>query len=187
MPRLAAVALALTCAATLIACGGSSSSSSGSAGATAGGAAAGGGNAAGFAKFRDCLKAQGVDVPPGRPGGGGGNGYGPPAGGAPQQQTPAQQKAMQACAKYRPQGGLRGGGGGGGQQNIAAFKPYLQCLKAQGLAIDINAGFGALRGLKRDDPKLQPALKACASKLPQRPQGAPPAPASSSAGTATQP
>jgi hypothetical protein len=186
MPRLAAVALALTCAATLVACGGSGSSSSGS-GSSAGANAAAGANSAAADKFRSCLKAQGVDVPPG-PGAGGGGGAGGGAGGGygqRPQRTPAQQKAMQACAKYRPQGGGFGGGGGGGAQNIAAFKPYLQCLKDQGLAIDINAGFQALRGLKRDDPKLQPALKACASKLPQRPQGAPPASATPSTTTTT--
>ena len=181
MPRVAALALALICAATLVACGGSGSSSSGS--GSSAGANAAGANSAAADKFRSCLKAQGVDVPPG-PGAGGGGGAGGGYGQRPQR-TPAQQKAMQACAKYRPQGGGFGGGGGGGAQNIAAFKPYLQCLKDQGLAIDINAGFQALRGLKRDDPKLQPALKACASKLPQRPQGAPPASATPSTTTTT--
>jgi hypothetical protein len=166
-----AFALVLACAATLAACGGSSpsASSAGSAGGSAAGTAAGGRNSAAFAKFRDCLKAQGVDVPPGRPGGGD-NGYGPPPAGGQPQQTPEQQKAMQACAKYRPQGAAPGGAG---RQNAAAFTPYLTCLKAQGLNVDVKAGFNALRGIKRDDPKLQPALKACASKLPQRPQGAP--------------
>ena len=190
MPRSAASALVLTlalaCAATLAACGGSSSS----AGAPAGsGATAGGRDPAAFAKFRDCLKAQGVDVPPGRPAGGG-NGYGPPPtgpngqppAGARPQQNAAQRKAMQACAKYRPQGAGPGGAGG---QNAAAFTPYLNCLKAQGLDVDVKAGFNALRGLRQDDPKLQPALKACASKLPQRPQGAPPASATPSTTTTT--
>jgi hypothetical protein len=168
-----ALALILVCAAALAACGGSSPSSSsstsaaGGSSASAGGAGAGGGNAAGFAKFRDCLKSQGVTIPPRGQGAGGGGGYGPPAGGQPQLSA-AQQKAMQACAKYRPQGA---GQGGGFRQNAAAFKPYLTCLKAQGLNVDINAGFNALRGISRTDPKLQPALRACASKLPQRPGG----------------
>ena len=184
-----ALVLALVCAAaTLSACGGSSPSSGASATTPAGGAA-GGPNSAAFAKFRDCLKAQGVTVPPG-PGRGGG--YGPPPGGANggppagggTQQTPEQRKAMQACAKYRPQGA---GPGGGGRQNAAAFTPYLNCLKAQGLNVDVNAGFNALRSIKQNDPKLQPALKACASKLPPppRPQGAPGSTSTTPAPTST--
>jgi hypothetical protein len=180
-----ALALVLACAATLAACGGSSSSA-GSAAPTTAGTAAGGNNSAAFTKFRDCLKAQGVDLPPGR-GAGGGNGTPPtgtngqPPAGARPQQSPEQQKAMQACAKYRPQGA--GPGGGAGQQNAAAFTPYLNCLKAQGLNVDVKAGFNALRTIKRDDPKLQPALKACASKLPQRPQRAPGASSTTPGGT----
>jgi hypothetical protein len=96
----------------------------------------------------------------------------PPNGGAPGggfANNPKFQAAMKACAKLRPQG-LRGGPGARGpQQNIKAFTPYLTCLKAQGLDIKISDGFNALRNLKRDDPKVQAALKTCQSKIPQRP------------------
>jgi hypothetical protein len=86
--------------------------------------------------------------------------------------NPKLQAAMKACAKLRPQG-LRGGAAGGGtrgpQQNIKAFTPYLTCLKDAGLDIKVSDGFNALRDLKRDDAKVQAALKACQSKIPQRP------------------
>jgi hypothetical protein len=134
-----------------------------------------------------------------RPGGGQGSGYGPPAGanGAPPAGTdgtpptgtngtppaggaprggfadnPKFQAAMKACAKLRPQGlrnGRGGPGGAGPQQNIKAFTPYLTCLKDQGLDIKVSDGFNALRNLKRDDTKVQAALKTCQSKIPQRP------------------
>jgi hypothetical protein len=160
----------------LAACGGSSgANSSANAGTT---------QNASRAKFDQCLKDQGV-TPPSRPpgGAGGGNGNGPPVGGGNGQPPgggpgagggdPKFAKALQACAKYRPQG-AGGGGRPGGQQNIQAFTPYLTCLKDQGLAVKVSDGFNALRNLKRDDPKVQAAFKACQSKLPQRPQGAPP-------------
>jgi hypothetical protein len=99
----------------------------------------------------------------------------PPAGGAPGggfANNPKFQAAMKACAKLRPQG-LRGGRGGPGvgspQQSIKAFTPYLTCLKDQGLDVKVSDGFNALRNLKRDDPKVQAALKTCQSKIPQRP------------------
>jgi hypothetical protein len=80
---------------------------------------------------------------------------------------------MKACAKYRPQGqgagGGRPGGPGGGQQNVKAFTPYLNCLKSAGLDVKVSDGFNALRNLKRDDPKVQAALKSCQSKIPARP------------------
>jgi hypothetical protein len=86
--------------------------------------------------------------------------------------NPKFQAAMKACAKLRPQG-LRGGRGGPGagspQQNIKAFTPYLTCLKDAGLDVKLSDGFNALRNLKRDDPKVQAALKSCQSKIPQRP------------------
>ena len=72
--------------------------------------------------------------------------------------------------------GLLGAGGYGGQRNgnrprfdIKAFTPYLTCLKGQGLDVKVSDGFNALRNLKRDDPKVQAALKTCQSKIPQRP------------------
>ncbi len=105
----------------------------------------------------------------------------PPAGGDGQPSTtapptgggfannPKFQAAMKACAKLRPQG-LRGGPGARApQQNIKAFTPYLTCLKDQGLDIKVSDGFNALRNLKRDDTKVQAALKTCQSKIPQRP------------------
>ena len=79
---------------------------------------------------------------------------------------------MKACAKFRPQGlrnGRGGPGGAGPQQSIKAFTPYLTCLKDQGLDIKVSDGFNALRNLKRDDAKVQAALKTCQSKIPQRP------------------
>jgi hypothetical protein len=135
----------------------------------------------------------------GRPGGGQGYGYGPPAsgGGTPPTGTdatppagtdgqpptgappaggfagnPKFQAAMKACAKLGPQG-LRNGRGTPSasrpQQSIKAFTPYLTCLKDQGLDIKVSDGFNALRNLKRDDAKVQAALKTCRSKIPQRP------------------
>jgi hypothetical protein len=205
MSRLAtpvSVLALLGTTAALAACGGSSGASS-SAGAT--GTTAGGAQGATMAKFQQCLKDQGVQLPQRPPGGGngGGNGGGPPVGADGQPRTgtngtppaggrfggdPKAQKAMQACAKYRPQGAFRGGNGGGGgggpQQSIAAFTPYLTCLKSAGLDVKVADGFNALRNLKRDDPKVQAALKACQSKIPQRPQGAPSQTAPS--GTAAQ-
>jgi hypothetical protein len=167
----------------LAACGGSSAgnSSAKSGTTTSGTAQTGTTQTASRAKFDQCLKDQGV-TPPSRPQGGGGNGYGrpgggngqPPAGGPGGGGDPKLGQAMQACAKYRPQGGRGGpGGGAGGQQNIQAFTPYLTCLKDAGLDVKVTDGFNALRNLKRDDPKVQAAFKTCQAKLPQRPQGAP--------------
>jgi hypothetical protein len=177
MPRLASslsVLVLATATVALAACGGSSGGSSGANSSAQSGTT----QNASRAKFDQCLKDQGV-TPPTRPQGGGGNGYGPgggngqpPAGGPGGGGDPKLGQAMQACAKYRPQG-AGGGRPGGGQQNIQAFTPYLTCLKDQGLAVKVTDGFNALRNLKRDDPKVQAALKACQSKLPQRPQGAP--------------
>jgi hypothetical protein len=99
----------------------------------------------------------------------------PPAGGAPGggfANNPKFQAAMKACAKLRPQGlrnGRGGPGGAGPRQNIKAFTPYLTCLKDQGLDVKVSDGFNALRNLKRDDTKVQAALKTCQSKIPQRP------------------
>jgi hypothetical protein len=101
----------------------------------------------------------------------------PPAGGAPGAggfaANPKFQAAMKACAKLWPQGlgAGRGGPGTGGfrQQNIKAFTPYLTCLKNAGLDIKVSDGFNALRNLKRNDPKVQAALKSCQSKIPARP------------------
>jgi hypothetical protein len=181
----------------LAACGSSSGGdSTNSAGAPAG-QGQGANQSAAFKKFQDCLKDNGVTLPDRgrRPGGGQGNGYGPPAGGdgtppagtdgTPPTGTngtppagggfadnPKFQAAMKACAKLRPQGlgnGRGGPGAAGSQQNIKAFTPYLTCLKDQGLDIKVSDGFNALRNLKRDDAKVQAALKTCQSKIPQRP------------------
>ena len=195
MPRLTTPLSVLAVAGAsiaLAACG----SSSGGAGTDSAGASGGQGQnsnqSAAFTKFQDCLKDNGVTLPDRgqRPGGGQGNGYGPPAGGdgtppagtdgAPPAggapgggfaDNPKFQAAMKACAKLRPQGlrNGRGPGGAGPQQNIKAFTPYLTCLKDQGLDIKISDGFNALRNLKRDDAKVQAALKTCQSKIPRRP------------------
>jgi hypothetical protein len=153
---------------------------------------------AAFKKFQDCLKDNGVTLPDRGRRPAGGQGYGPPASsdgtpptstnGAPPSETngtppaggapggfannPKFQAAMKACAKLRPQGlrnGRGGPGGAGPQQNIKAFTPYLTCLKDQGLEFKVSDGFNALRNLKRDDAKVQAALKTCQSKIPQRP------------------
>jgi hypothetical protein len=168
----------------LVACGSSDDGSAGTAASTSKSGGTGTQNAA-FAKYRQCLKDNGVTLPDR-----GGNGQGgPPPGtstdgtppaGAPQGGFPGggqadakTQKAMQACAKLRPQGSFRGGYGGNRapQQDIAAFKPYLTCLQDQGLAVKVADGFNALRDLKQSDPKVQAAFKSCQSKLPQRPSG----------------
>lgn len=97
----------------------------------------------------------------------------PPAGGAPGAggfaDNPKFAAAMKACAKLRPQGLRNGRGRVGPTQSIKAFTPYLTCLKSAGLDIKISDGFNALRNLKRDDPKVQAALKSCQSKIPARP------------------
>jgi hypothetical protein len=100
----------------------------------------------------------------------------PPAGSAPGgggfADNSKLQAAMKACAKLRPQGlrdGRGGPGGAGPQQDIKAFAPYLTCLKDEGLDIKVSDGFNALRNLKRDDAKVQAALKTCQSKIPARP------------------
>ncbi|HEX5924804.1 MAG TPA: hypothetical protein VFY45_13295 [Baekduia sp.] len=196
MPRLTTPLSVLAVAGAsiaLAACGSSSGGdSTNSAGASAG-QGQGANQSAAFKKFQDCLKDNGVTLPDrGRQSGGGqGNGYGPPAGGDGTPPTgtngappaggapgggfadnPKFQAAMKACAKLRPQGlgnGRGGPGGTGPQQSIKAFTPYLTCLKDQGLDIKVSDGFNALRNLKRDDTKVQAALKACQSKIPQRP------------------
>jgi hypothetical protein len=141
------------------------SSSSGGGGASSTNSSAGEGQStdqsAAFKKFQDCLKDNGVTLPDRgqRPGGGFAD-------------NPKFQAAMKACAKLRPQGlrdGRGGPGGAGPQQSIKAFTPYLTCLKDQGLDIKVSDGFNALRNLKRDDTKVQAALKTCQSKIPQRP------------------
>jgi hypothetical protein len=100
----------------------------------------------------------------------------PPAGSAPGAggfaANPKFQAAMKVCAKLRPEGLRDGRGGPGGarpQQDIKAFTPYLTCLKGEGLDIKVSDGFNALRNLKRDDAKVQAALKTCQPKIPARP------------------
>jgi hypothetical protein len=182
----------------LAACGSSSGGGSASSTNSSSGPGQSTDQSAAFKKFQDCLKDNGVTLPNRgqRPGGGQGYGYGPPAGGdgtppAGTEGTPPTgtdgtppaggapgggfadnpkfQAAMKACAKLRPQGLRSGRGGAGPQQNIKAFTPYLTCLKDQGLDIKVSDGFNALRNLKRDDTKVQTALKTCQSKIPQRP------------------
>jgi hypothetical protein len=158
----------------LAACGSSSGGSSASSTTASAGQGQSADRSAAFQKFQDCLKDNGVTLPNRGQRPGGGQGYGPPAGagGTPPAgggfaNNPKFQAAMKACAKLRPQG-LRGGRGGP-QQDIKAFAPYLTCLTDQGLDIKLSNGFNALRDLKRDDPKVQAALKSCQPKIPQRP------------------
>jgi hypothetical protein len=171
----------------LAACGSSSGDSASSTNASAGqGQQPAGTQSAAFKKFQDCLKDNGVTLPDRGQRPGGGQGYGPPTGSdatpppadaAPGAgsfaNNPKLQAAMKACAKLRPQGLRDGPGGPGGaagpRQSIKAFTPYLTCLKDQGLDVKVADGFNALRDLKRDDPKVQAALKTCQSKVPQRP------------------
>ena len=177
MPRLATPLSVIAVAGASLALAACGSSSGGDSSAASGTATNGpnGTQSAAFQKFQQCLKDNGVTLPDrgNRPGGG----YGPPAGdrGFDGRGDAKTRKAMQACAKYRPQGMGPGRGSGGGntagppQQDIKAFTPYLTCLKDQGLAVKVSDGFNALRDLKRDDPKVQAAFKACQPKLPQRP------------------
>jgi hypothetical protein len=187
MPRLTTPLSVLAVAGAsiaLAACGSSSGGDSASSAGASAGQGQGTSQNAAFKKFQDCLKDNGVTLPDRGQRPGGGQGYGPPAGsdGQPPTGTPPAgggfagnpkfQAAMKACAKYRPQGlpdGRGGPGGAGPQQNIKAFTPYLTCLKDQGLDIKVSDGFNALRNLKRDDAKVQAALKTCQSKIPQRP------------------
>lgn len=183
----------------LAACGSSSGGGSASSTSSSAGQGQRTDQTAAFKKFQDCLKDNGMTLPDRGQRPGGGQGYGPPAGGDGTPPTgtdgtpptgtngtpptggapgggfadnPKFQAAMKACAKLRPQGlrnGRGGAGGAGPQQNIKAFTPYLTCLKDQGLDIKVSDGFNALRNLKRDDTKVQAALKTCQSKIPQRP------------------
>jgi hypothetical protein len=196
MPRLTTPLSVLAVAGAsiaLAACGSSSGSNDASSTNSSAGQSQGTDQSAAFKTFQACLKDNGVTLPDRgqRPSGGQGNGYGPPAGGDGTPPTgtngtppaggspgggfannPKFQAAMKACAKLRPQG-LRNGRGGSGagspQQNVKAFTPYLTCLKDQGLDVKVSDGFNALRNLKRDDAKVQAALKTCQSKIPQRP------------------
>jgi hypothetical protein len=175
MPRLTTPLSVLAIAGAsiaLAACGSSSGGGNASSTNSSAGQSQSTDQSAAFKKFQDCLKDNGVTLPDRgrRPGSGGqGSGYGPPAGGGGFANNPRFQAAMKACAKLRPQG-LRGGPGAGGpQQTIKAFTPYLTCLKDQGLDIKVSDGFNALRNLKRDDAKVQAALKTCQPKIPQRP------------------
>jgi hypothetical protein len=146
---------------TLAACGSSSNADSTSS-AAGKGQSQSPNRTAQFEKFRQCIEDKGVTLPDRgqRPDGNGGGRF---------SNDPKLQAAMKACAKYQPQG--RGGPGGTDrpQQNIEAFTPYLTCLKHEGLDIKVSDGFNALRNLKRDDPKVQAALKSCQPKIPQPP------------------
>jgi hypothetical protein len=188
----------------LAACGSSSDSNSSSSTTRSASSGQSGTRNADFQKFQQCLKDNGVTLPSRGQGGGsnaappntdGGSTTAPPNGQPPQgggygggpggfggqNADPKTQKAMQACAKYRPQGTFRGGNGNGApQQNVRAFTAYLTCLKDKGLDVKVSDGFNALRDLKSSDPKVQAALKACQSKIPQRPQASGAAPGNTS-------
>lgn len=162
------VAVALGGALALGACGGGSSSTSSKASTN------GSNTNQATAAYRQCLRDHGLSF--GRRGSGtsattdaGGSGVPdtgtPPSSRAPltPQQQAQRQAAQQACQSKLPSGFLQQR-----QQDLAA---YRSCLKDHGVTLpatqstDPFAGNG-LRGINRNDPTVQAALKACAPLAP---------------------
>jgi hypothetical protein len=163
--------------------GGGSSKASASAGSSTTTTAATGRNTAAFAKYRDCLKQHGVDLPNfgqrGQRQGGETPGSSVPPrtqpslpAGVTQQQFDA---AQQACESLRPAGGF--GGGGGGVRNSAAFKAYVSCLADHGVAVSTTTSTSTTAGtaspqrpgqqFDRNDPHFASANQVCMALLPQ--------------------
>ena len=129
------------------------------------------------------MRQHGVNIPDPT-----GNGGPPPGAGGIDRNSPQFQAAIKVCGKN-----LRGAFGNvtpaQRQQFQAAMLKFAQCLRSQGLNVQdpqFNASGsptsrppgdggggpgGFLRGLDRNDPKTQAAMKACQASLPQRPGG----------------
>ncbi len=130
------------------------------------------------AKFAQCMRDNGVDIPDpdpatGRPQFG--------AGGGPnrtQADRDAFQKALQACRSLLPNGGVRRTPDAAQLEQLRAF---AQCMRDNGVDVpdpDPNGGgFGLRAGggngtggppnIDRNSPTFQKAMEACRSKLPQ--------------------
>ncbi|MFI6579895.1 hypothetical protein [Embleya sp. NPDC050493] len=182
---VAASALVLS----LAGCGGSGGDTNTSASAPS--SAASGGGDAGKA-YTDCLRANGVEVPTGRPDGG----TRPPGAGRPsgrpsarpsrpagerptgfpsgrpdpRSTDPAYRKAEEVCAKLRPSRGP-GGGTDRPRRGGNSAEAFAGCLKDH--RVELPAGGAA--ALDRSDPKVVEALKICEALLPSTP-AAPTAP-----------
>jgi hypothetical protein len=130
-----------------------------------------------LAAYRQCLRNHGVTFgrrasgQSGQSGSGGTSDSGAPDTGTPPssrapltpQQQAQRQAAQQACQSKLPPGFLQQQ-----QQDMAA---YRSCLKDHGVNVPAGQsgspfGGGGLRGLDRNDPTVQAALKACAPLLP---------------------
>ncbi|MYS83701.1 hypothetical protein [Embleya scabrispora] len=168
----------------LAGCGGSGDNKSTSASAPSN-AASGGGDAG--KAYTDCLRANGVEVPTGRPDGGtrppgagrpsgrpsarpsrpaGERPTGFPSGRpAPRATDPAYRKAEEACAKWRPTRGPGGGTDGPRRGADSAAQAFAGCLKDH--RVELPAGGAA--ALDRSDPKVAEALKICQALLPTAP------------------
>ncbi|MGC0418870.1 hypothetical protein [Embleya sp. AB8] len=166
----------------LAGCGGSSGKSTSASAPSSAPGSAGGGADATTKAYVDCLRANGVTMPTGRPGGGarssgrpsnrptrapGERPTGFPSGRAnPRSTDPAFVKAEEACAKLRPTRGPGGGPGGtagpehGG--NDSAGRAFASCLRDH--RVELPAGGAS--ALDRADPKVAEALKVCEALLP---------------------
>jgi hypothetical protein len=112
-------------------------------------------------ELRDCLKANGLEIPEGEFGASGGTPPSLPAGIDPG----VIQKALAACQDKLPAGmGLPGAGGLGGAAgpDISAF---ATCLKDNGVAVPDNP---KITDIPLNDPKFAEASKTCAPLAPGR-------------------
>jgi hypothetical protein len=127
-------------------------------------------------KFRSCMRKNGVDVPD-SPGQGGG--------GASRDSIDRAtlQKAQKACAKYQKQ--AFGTVSADQRQEFQdAFAKFSSCMREHDVDVPDPGAGGAGGGappaggnrINQDDPKVQAAMKACQSKLPQGGRGGPGAP-----------
>lgn len=178
--RTAAPILAVGVVALAAGCGGGSSSSSSTSSSSS---SASSGAAGSRASIADCLRKHGVNAPSRPTQSGSSQTPGTPQGPGLNFSDPKVRAALQACGGGRPPGG-------GNltqaqqQQRQQAFAAYSACMTSHGVAASSPM---QLRQLDQTDPKVQTAMKACRSKLPQRgfgpgaPQGgAPPASGTSS-------
>jgi hypothetical protein len=156
-----------------LACGVAACGSSGTT-ATQAGASTGGSNDQGRVQLAACLRKNGVNVPD--PGAGGG---GPGAFGGNVDRTKVRQLLQGACKKYA-QNAFGNVTAADRQQFRQRLVKFASCLRSKGLNVadpspsgGPGQGGGFLRQLNRSDPKVQAALTACQSQLPQRPGGGP--------------
>ncbi|MFI1577901.1 hypothetical protein [Embleya sp. NPDC020630] len=164
----------------LAGCGGGSSGKSTS---VAGPSSVPGAGADATKAYTDCLRANGVTVPTGRPGGGARPSGRPdgtarpsdrpsrPAGerpsgfpGRPRATDPALRKAEETCATLRPSRapGSRGTAAPNGGPNDSGIRAFASCLHDH--KVDLPPGGPS--ALNRTDPAVAEALKICEALLP---------------------